>query len=98
MNRLEKAWYSNACWPKVLTPFECLFRRLAKRKAQQDKAKQWQPPVPLWVVGNIAIGGTGKTPFTIALVNELKQLGCKPGIVSRGYKAMRFSPAIAATR
>jgi tetraacyldisaccharide 4'-kinase len=91
MNRLEKAWYSNVCWPKVLAPLECLFRRLAKRKAQQDKAKQWQPPVPLWVVGNIAVGGTGKTPFTIALVNELKQLGCKPGIVSRGYKAMPAS-------
>lgn len=42
--------------------------------------------VPIIVVGNISMGGTGKTPFVCALVEELKQRGYKPGVVSRGYK------------
>lgn len=42
-------------------------------------------PVPIVVVGNIHIGGSGKTPFVAALVKELKNQGIKVGIVSRGY-------------
>ncbi|HDP68501.1 MAG TPA: tetraacyldisaccharide 4'-kinase [Candidatus Marinimicrobia bacterium] len=42
--------------------------------------------VPVISVGNITAGGTGKTPFVIALANWLTQLGYSPGIISRGYK------------
>ncbi len=42
-------------------------------------------PLPVIVVGNISVGGTGKTPVVIALVNKLREAGLKPGIVSRGY-------------
>ncbi len=42
--------------------------------------------VPVISVGNISAGGTGKTPFTAFLVNEIIKLGLKPAIVSRGYK------------
>jgi tetraacyldisaccharide 4'-kinase len=87
MSLLEKAWYSGAFWPKTLAPLECLFRYLAARKASRDKRTQWTAEVPVWVVGNIAVGGTGKTPFTIALVQALEASGFHPGIVSRGYKA-----------
>ena len=42
-------------------------------------------PVPVVVVGNIAVGGTGKTPLTIALVERLRAAGWNPGVASRGY-------------
>jgi len=44
-------------------------------------------PLPVIVVGNIFVGGTGKTPVVIALVQDLLTLGKKPGLISRGYGA-----------
>jgi len=43
--------------------------------------------VPVIIVGNITLGGTGKTPLIIHLANELKKHGYHPGIISRGYKS-----------
>jgi len=44
-------------------------------------------PVPIIIVGNIRVGGTGKTPIVIALAEQLARMGWKPGIISRGYGA-----------
>lgn len=43
------------------------------------------PAVPIIIVGNIRVGGTGKTPIVIALAEQLAQMGWHPGIISRGY-------------
>jgi tetraacyldisaccharide 4'-kinase len=42
-------------------------------------------PVPVIVIGNVSVGGTGKTPLTIAVVQRLREAGWKPGVASRGY-------------
>ena len=51
-------------------------------------------PVPVIIIGNIVVGGTGKTQLVIALAKLLKQQGFHPGIVSRGYGATRMDHAI----
>ena len=47
--------------------------------------KQVRLPVPVLVVGNLIVGGAGKTPVALALAQQLKALGWNPGIISRGY-------------
>lgn len=59
-----------------------LLRKLAFKK---HWLKTTHLPLPTIVVGNIFVGGTGKTPVVIALVRDLLVLGKKPGLISRGY-------------
>ena len=53
---------------------------------QRSATKTLDEDLPVIIVGNITVGGTGKTPMVIWLANFLKAYGMKPGIVSRGYK------------
>lgn len=86
MKWLEQAWYRDKPgWLGLAAPLEHLFRRLAQRRRQQLQPEAWQAPVPVLVVGNISLGGTGKTPLTQALVRWLQAQGWRVGIVSRGY-------------
>lgn len=87
---LEAAWYRGAWWLWLLRPIECLFRLLAAaRRALYHSGvlNVYRPARPVVVVGNITVGGTGKTPVVIALVEALQERGVKPGVVSRGYGA-----------
>lgn len=49
-------------------------------------------PVPVIVIGNLTVGGAGKTPLVIALVEALRARGLNPGVVSRGYGGAKRSP------
>lgn len=64
-------------------------RRLAYRLGLLPVARL---PVPVIVVGNITVGGTGKTPLTLWLVQALQTAGYRPGIVSRGYGGRQRGP------
>lgn len=60
-------------------------QRIAEAKA--DRSRRAGPrPVPVVVVGNLIVGGTGKTPLLIALADGLARRGWRPGIVARGYR------------
>lgn len=87
MSALERAWYKPRSWALALLPLSYLFRGVASgRRAYLQSRYQAKPfAVPVVVVGNIAVGGTGKTPLIIRLVHSLQAEGIRPGIVSRGY-------------
>ncbi|MCD9572614.1 tetraacyldisaccharide 4'-kinase [Pseudomonas protegens] len=89
-DRLLNAWYNGHPALKLLRPLECLYRRVVMGKRQRFLAGEgaiYQPPVPLIVVGNITVGGTGKTPLILWLVEHCQRLGLRVGVVSRGYGA-----------
>ena len=85
---LVRAWYGRRFWPRLLMPLAALFSWFAKRRRNRfraGKARTWRAPVPVVVVGNITVGGTGKTPLVIWLAQWLRSRGVRPGVVSRGY-------------
>lgn len=85
---LLNVWYGNDRLGKyLLLPLTGIFCVLAAVQRWRHKRQQVKHSVPVIVVGNISVGGTGKTPLVIWLVERLREMGFKPGVVSRGYKA-----------
>jgi len=85
-SRLVRAWYSDAIWLRLLLPVSWIFSQAAfLRRSLLQSRQRWTAPVPVVVVGNITVGGSGKSPLVISLVDHMKSLGLRPGVVSRGY-------------
>lgn len=85
---IEKVWYGKHPLQWVLWPFSLIYQAITwLRSGFLKKFKQTVSPVPVIVVGNITVGGVGKTPLVIAIAQKLQQKGVKVGIVSRGYGA-----------
>ena len=84
---LQKAWSRDLGWTILLVPFSWLFCLLAGIRRFYQVRLAPNPPlaVPVVVVGNISVGGTGKTPLIAALAHWLQEQGYHPGIISRGY-------------
>lgn len=77
-----------AAW--LLLPVALLFGLLTGLRRRLYRAgvlRTERLPVPVLVVGNIFVGGTGKTPFSIWLAQQLRAAGFHPGVISRGYGA-----------
>jgi tetraacyldisaccharide 4'-kinase len=70
-------------WPLAYL-YGCILR-IRKLFFDLDITRPKAAPVPIIIVGNIRVGGTGKTPIVIAIAERLSQLGWKPAIISRGY-------------
>ena len=83
-------WYKDHFIGTALTPLAMLFIDIVKCRRWLYKIgifKSETMPVPVVIVGNITVGGTGKTPLTIYLANVLKNEGYRVGLISRGYGA-----------
>jgi len=90
LSELVNAWYRGAWWLWLLLPLEWLFRSVTAMRRLAFRTglfSVYRAPVPVVVVGNTTVGGTGKTPVVIELCHALTAQGFRVGVVSRGYGA-----------
>ncbi|MDR2165311.1 MAG: tetraacyldisaccharide 4'-kinase [Zoogloeaceae bacterium] len=98
---IQKRWYVRSLsLPAWCALFPLIFpslvfaglsaaRRLAYRRGW---LRARALPVPVVVVGNLTVGGTGKTPLVLALIERLRAAGWRPGVISRGYGGRAVAP------
>jgi tetraacyldisaccharide 4'-kinase len=86
----RRGWLARLLWPLSLV-FGAIvaLRRVLYVRGVLTSARL---PVPVVVVGNVFVGGTGKTPLTIWLVDALRRHGYTPGVISRGYGVQNALP------
>jgi tetraacyldisaccharide 4'-kinase len=85
---LNRIWYDRAAPPWWLLPLSLTYGAVAGSR-RYLYAKRWRRSIritsPVIVVGNLSVGGTGKTPLVCWLVSRLIDMGLRPGVVTRGY-------------
>ncbi|WP_373778021.1 tetraacyldisaccharide 4'-kinase [Glaesserella sp.] len=94
-------WQSRTVISWLLAPLSLLFWLISQIRLwlyRHHILKSYRSPVPVLVVGNISVGGNGKTPVVIWLVEQLQQRGMKVGVISRGYggKCRKFPQLVTA--
>lgn len=97
MKDLEHYWQQHNALSAALLPLSWLFCFAAALRRAAYRAgwfKMHRLSVPIIIVGNITVGGTGKTPLVIRLVEFLRAQGYRPGVVSRGYGGSAHIPQI----
>ena len=85
---LAAVWASRGPWAILLLPLSGLYAALAwldRWSFQSGLRKVYRSRLPVVIVGNLSVGGTGKSPLTAWLCKQLAAAGVRPGIVSRGY-------------
>ncbi|MEY2854174.1 MAG: hypothetical protein RL030_1306 [Pseudomonadota bacterium] len=93
---LQRAWYERRA-PLLLRPLSWLYRGVVAVRAgfyRRGWCASDHPGVPVVVVGNITVGGTGKTPVVLWLVARLRERGVAVGIASRGYGGSERGPRL----
>jgi len=98
MSRLERHWYRPVWWMTALLALpEGLFALLAalRRLLYRCGIKTVTTlPVPVVIIGNINVGGVGKTPLTESLLRDFAARGVKAGVISRGYGGSHRQPTL----
>lgn len=85
---ITRRWYGKPGLLRLLLPLELLYTECARRRRQryaEHPERRYRSPLPVIIVGNISVGGTGKSPTVAWLVAHLRERGWQPGIASRGY-------------
>ncbi|MBN4059869.1 MAG: tetraacyldisaccharide 4'-kinase [SAR86 cluster bacterium] len=87
MKKIVDTWYGDSAisWLKPVSALFSLISRVRRKRYTSGRKKAYRASVPLIIVGNITVGGTGKTPLIVYLAKQLLHAGYRPGIVSRGY-------------
>ncbi|MCS5587102.1 MAG: tetraacyldisaccharide 4'-kinase [Porticoccaceae bacterium] len=90
---IVNAWYAGRLWLLLLLPLSLLFRAIVSlRRFVLQSLYQGRPfSAPVAIVGNISVGGSGKTPLIIALVRALAAKGYSVAVISRGYGGSAMS-------
>lgn len=81
----------------LLWPFSLLFRCIVfyrRKRFLSGGVRCFRPGQPVIIVGNIGVGGNGKTPVVLAICQYLRQCGYHPGVISRGYGGKADSPML----
>ncbi len=89
MKQLDHYWYKRNFIPFLLLPLSLIYCSVVKVRRLLYRfsiIRHHRLPVPIIIVGNINVGGTGKTPLVVYLCSLFKRNGYQPGIISRGYK------------
>lgn len=98
MSRIERSWYREPSWiTALLLPAEGLFALVsAARRAlfRRGWLRSQRLDVPVVVIGNINVGGVGKTPLTLQLLQAFAQRGVRVGVISRGYGGSHQVPTL----
>jgi tetraacyldisaccharide 4'-kinase len=95
--RFTERWYATAARPSLLEPLSWLYARLIalrRRAYESGWLRRQHAARPVIVIGNLSVGGTGKTPLTLWLAQQLRARGRKVGILSRGYGRRGGAPRL----
>lgn len=86
---IDKIWYRSkpSLISLLLKPVSILFSKIAASRKIKQLEIQYKSKIPVTIVGNISVGGTGKTPVVRKLAEEYLKIGKNPAIISRGYGA-----------
>jgi len=97
IDTLESAWYAGGRAPWWTRPLAALYGGVIRLRSSLyffGWLHSVRLPILVIVIGNLSVGGTGKTPLTIAVVAALRARGYRPGVVSRGYGGNQREPSL----
>jgi len=92
---MNAQYYEKPSWILLLLPISFIYFLIISLRSWAYKVgilKAIKMDIPVVVIGNITMGGTGKTPLVIWLLEKLIKLGMKPGLICRGYNSKAYSP------
>lgn len=98
---IQDAWNNQAKWLVVLRPLSWVYKlgfETNKSLYENGLKKRYTAPIPVMVIGNITVGGSGKTPLLIHLVEYLRDRNVRVGVISRGYGGKGPFPAYVASQ